>query len=98
MGFNFEHDLDHQRKAIEGVLGVLKNISFKSSPSPHANPALFFPQSIKKNILDIQSKNGIKANSFVPYDQQPLNLDIKMETGTGKTYTYVRTIFKLKQA
>ena len=32
-----------------------------------------------------------------PEKNGPLNLDIKMETGTGKTYVYTKTIFELHQ-
>lgn len=49
---------------------------------------------IAENVKTIQKRNGIKN----PVDElQGMNFTIEMETGTGKTYVYLRTIYKLNQ-
>lgn len=51
-----------------------------------------------KNIQDIQFKSGIPvSSSIVKTSVCKLNLDIEMETGTGKTYVYIRSIYELNR-
>jgi type III restriction enzyme len=47
------------------------------------------------NVKRIQLKNGIKQSKQL--DMKNLNFTIEMETGTGKTYVYLRTIFELNK-
>ncbi len=49
---------------------------------------------ISSNIKRIQKSLPVQYRSGVPADGC-LNLDVKMETGTGKTYVYTKTIFEL---
>lgn len=46
------------------------------------------------NIKRVQNKNGIKLSEKL---DGKYNLTIEMETGTGKTYTYIRTMFELNR-
>lgn len=46
------------------------------------------------NLQRVQDKNGLKVASKL-FDDSGLDFDIEMETGTGKTYVYLRTIFEL---
>jgi len=48
-----------------------------------------------KNLQSIQLYNGIKQSKGI--DIHKLNFTIEMETGTGKTYVYLRTIFELNK-
>ena len=48
-----------------------------------------------KNIHEIQNMNNIKLSSALVKDLGRCNLDIEMETGTGKTYVYIKTMFEL---
>ncbi|MGM9552026.1 MAG: type III restriction-modification system endonuclease [Clostridia bacterium] len=50
-----------------------------------------------KNIRDIQSQNNIKLSSALVKDLGRCSLDIEMETGTGKTYVYIKTMFELNK-
>lgn len=53
-------------------------------------------ETIRKNVRTIQIEQGIK-----PIDQlegEGINLTIEMETGTGKTYTYIKTMYELNKA
>ena len=71
-----------------------------------ANAPLFDLNEILKNIQTVQAKQGLPtSDTLVTADnkkgdnltQSPLNLNIEMETGTGKTYTYLRTIFEMNK-
>lgn len=48
-----------------------------------------------KNVQKIQLGNGLKASSPNEIDRDHLDFTIEMETGTGKTYVYLRTILEL---
>ena len=50
-----------------------------------------------KNIHDLQSQNNIKLSSSLIKDLGRCSLDIEMETGTGKTYVYIKTMFELNK-
>jgi type III restriction enzyme len=49
------------------------------------------------NIHTIQSQNNIKLSSSLVKDLGRCSLDIEMETGTGKTYVYIKTMFELNK-
>ena len=49
------------------------------------------------NIQKIQSQNNIKQSSNLVKDLGRCSLDIEMETGTGKTYVYIKTMFELNK-
>lgn len=46
------------------------------------------------NLQRVQDRNGLEVVSKL-FDHSGLDFDIEMETGTGKTYVYLRTIFEL---
>ncbi|MBM6546112.1 DEAD/DEAH box helicase family protein [Janibacter sp. YIM B02568] len=48
---------------------------------------------ILQNLQAVQDKNGLEVLGALAGDA--LDFDIEMETGTGKTYVYLRTIFEL---
>jgi len=51
---------------------------------------------ILKNIQTIQKRQNIPVSSMLSKNAiAPVNLDIEMETGTGKTYCYIKTIFEM---
>jgi type III restriction enzyme len=52
---------------------------------------------ILKNIRDIQAINNINLSDKLVRHLGSCSLDIEMETGTGKTYVYIKTIFELNQ-
>lgn len=68
------------------------------------NAHIFDLQAVLKNIQEVQAAGGLQRSSHLITDdngkgknltKSPLNLDIEMETGTGKTYCYIRTMFEL---
>jgi type III restriction enzyme len=68
------------------------------------NAHIFDLQAVLKNIQEVQAASGLQRSSQLITDdngkgknltKSQLNLDIEMETGTGKTYCYIRTMFEL---
>ena len=49
------------------------------------------------NIQKLQSQNNIKQSKSLVKDLGRCSLDIEMETGTGKTYVYIKTMFELNK-
>ena len=49
------------------------------------------------NIQKIQDTQDIKQSAKLVSDLGKLGLDIEMETGTGKTYVYIKTMFELNK-
>ena len=54
-------------------------------------------EQLLKNIQTIQSESNIKISSSLNKDLGRVSLDIEMETGTGKTYVYIKTMFELNK-
>lgn len=60
-------------------------------------------ETILKNLQAIQDRNDLTPDKhLLPVDYNdnapaPLNFSVEMETGTGKTYVYLRTIFELNK-
>jgi len=50
-----------------------------------------------ENIQKIQDSQDIKQSAKLVSDLGKLGLDIEMETGTGKTYVYIKTMFELNK-
>lgn len=54
-------------------------------------------EQLLRNIQTLQSRNNIKLSPSLVKDLGRCNLDIEMETGTGKTYVYIKTMFELNK-
>ncbi len=54
-------------------------------------------EQLLKNIRDIQSRNNIKLASSLNSELGRVSLDVEMETGTGKTYAYIKTMYELNK-
>ncbi len=52
---------------------------------------------LAKNIQLIQKNNGIKISTEAEIEENGWNFSVEMETGTGKTYVYLRTIYELNK-
>lgn len=50
-----------------------------------------------QNIHKLQSENNIKLSPELVKDLGRCALDVEMETGTGKTYVYIKTMFELNE-
>ena len=49
------------------------------------------------NIKNIQQDNNYKTSESLVGELGRCSLDVEMETGTGKTYVYIKSIFELNQ-
>ena len=93
-------DLEYQRRAIAAVVGVLDGQvrnSFDNSNlfGIQANITDLTPAQIEENKKRILVQNGVaEADAKLSPDN---DICIEMETGTGKTLVYFRTIYELFQ-
>ena len=63
------------------------------------NSDLLLPaEAILKNIQAVQVRQNLPVSDALKQTKvSPVNLDVEMETGTGKTYCYIKTIFELNK-
>lgn len=54
-------------------------------------------EELLNNIHELQSINNIKLSEKLVKDLGRCSLDVEMETGTGKTYVYIKTMFELNK-
>lgn len=54
-------------------------------------------EQLLSNIQTLQHQNNIKISNNLVKDLGRCSLDIEMETGTGKTYVYIKTMFELNK-
>jgi len=54
-------------------------------------------EQILRNIREMQTLNNIKLSDDIAKHLGRCSLDIEMETGTGKTYVYIKTMFELNK-
>lgn len=55
-------------------------------------------QQLLENIQNVQKRQNLPVSaSLVQTAVSRLNLDVEMETGTGKTYCYIKTIFEMNR-
>jgi len=83
----FEIALSRQDGALFNDLGL-------------GNQLMLDEKQILDNLHQVQERNFIsESNSLIPEDDQYAfpNFSVEMETGTGKTYVYLRTIFELNR-
>jgi len=113
MKFKFSNNLEHQQKAIEAIVGIFdtgrnseRSVEFgfelRGAVSVVANELEMDEMQIRKNVKRIQGENNIEMDSRLRRNDNTGNgnlsdFSIEMETGTGKTYVYLRTIFELNQ-
>lgn len=92
-----QQHLPHQEKPVEAVATVFKDAYITPPSQYYENPTFSLKDPhISENIKLLQTK--IPFDYYTKDDSSEgdyLNLDIKMETGTGKTYVYTKTMFEL---
>ncbi len=97
-GFNFEKNLEHQSQAVKATIGVFDGVEInvaQGTEKQFSNPVFDTQANFKfvNNIGGLQEQNSIERS----VKGQSNVIDIMMETGTGKTYTYTKTIFELNK-
>lgn len=95
--FNFEKNLPHQEKAVKSTASVFDSLEIKKPTGAKwqcINPVINqYDANYFNNIRKIQTENGIDTGA----SRDSNIIDVMMETGTGKTYTYTKTIFELNK-
>ena len=90
-----QQGLPHQQRAIDAICAVFDGVSCTSPVQFYENPHIPLEDlKIASNIRAIQSDIPAQYRRNNPIGDC-LNLDIKMETGTGKTYVYTKTMYEL---
>ena len=91
--------------ATQTVLGSLAgDLPMEINDLGISNPTLLSKTSLHKNLQSIQEQNLLEKSSALTgctgVDKTTYsfpNFSVEMETGTGKTYVYLRTLFELNQ-
>lgn len=109
MKLKFDPTLQYQQEAINAVVNVFDGQPFVQSAAMAfqalqigglfqtelgmGNSLTLVDEDILKNVRAVQEKNDIEKVAAL----QGREFSIEMETGTGKTYVYLRTIFELNK-
>lgn len=99
MEIKYQSSLDHQQKGVDAIVKVFEDVTINRPLQLYENPTVNLDDlQIKNNIQLIQADNRYNVDTEFRNPQlnpDCLTLDIKMETGTGKTYVYTHTIYEL---
>ena len=112
MKFQFEPDLDYQQDAIAAVCDLFRGqevcrseFTIEHGVDEARLPGLIendlgvgnllaLPDSaLLANLKEVQLRNGLPTSRSL----DSRDFTVEMETGTGKTYVYLRTIFEMNQ-
>ena len=89
-GLNYRMDPGRAADASGQVAAALETVGFKN-----ADLALT-PGQMLENIHAVQRRQNLPlSTALVKTKVCDINLDVEMETGTGKTYCYVKSMFEL---
>ncbi|MDR1471953.1 MAG: DEAD/DEAH box helicase family protein [Synergistaceae bacterium] len=72
-----------------------QEIQFDDGPGYRNAAVELSDEQILKNIHGLQAENNIKLSPSLVKELGAASLDVEMETGTGKTYVYIKTMFEL---
>lgn len=99
MKIYFEPNLKHQADAVSAVVRVFEGAPYTQpeerffTGEVSSNVLKIGPQEWQANVAKVAEENGIEDRA--PTEER--DFTVEMETGTGKTYVYLRTIFELNQ-
>jgi type III restriction enzyme len=74
-------------------LGGQEFLDIVSEVGAVGNRLVLDESTLLHNLQRVQDKNGLEVANTLK--SEGLNFDVEMETGTGKTYVYLRTAFEL---
>ena len=111
MKLHFEPNLDYQLQAIEAVCGLFHGqetcrteftvtrdaasgqMSFLENDLGIGNRLTLLDDELLENLHAIQLRHGLAPSATL----ESGDFTVEMETGTGKTYVYLRTVFELNK-
>ena len=109
MKLRFEPDLDFQLQAVEAVCDLFRgqevcrteftvtrdagDLAFQETGLGIGNRLTLLDDQVFENLKSVQLRNGVPPSGNL----ESGDFTVEMETGTGKTYVYLRTIFELNK-
>jgi len=113
MKLHFEPNLDYQLQAVDAVCDLFRGqeicrteftvtrdaadpqlrMGFAESDLGLGNRLTLLDDELLKNLNAVQIRNGLRPSESLASG----DFTVEMETGTGKTYVYLRTIFELNK-
>ncbi len=109
MKLQFEANLEYQEQAVSSIVDIFRGqtpMQSNFTVSAYAGQVGIFDTAngignileldeyeILENLQGIQLRNGLAQTKTLKTGKY--DFDVEMETGTGKTYVYLRTIFEL---
>lgn len=113
MKLHFEPNLDYQLQAIESVCDLFRGqeicrteftvtmklpdqqltLGVADTDKGLGNRLTLVDDQLLDNLRNVQLRNGLAPSSTLASG----DFTVEMETGTGKTYVYLRTIFELNK-
>ena len=113
MKLHFEPNLDYQLQAIESVCDLFRGqeicrteftvtmklpdqqltLGVADTDKGLGNRLTLVDDQVLDNLRSVQLRNGLAPSSTLASG----DFTVEMETGTGKTYVYLRTIFELNK-
>lgn len=90
--------LDYQEQAVNSISDVFKNITFRANDNNKSNPSFDLQASkgiLVNNITKVREANKVYIGDISIKDE--LIIDTLMETGTGKTFTFLESIYRLNR-
>lgn len=107
MKLTFESNLQFQHDAIKSIIDLFEGQPMEDSIIEYdlkekgtlnlingvGNNLVLSEEQILKNLQKIQKQNDVPVSGKL----EGIHFSIEMETGTGKTYVYLRTIYELNK-
>lgn len=106
--FQFDDNLEYQKKAVNSVVELFRGLpksldsiyaerirkTSLTEKDPVRNIDIMRGNKLFQNLKKVQLKNGLFTDEK-SYNKHEKDFTVEMETGTGKTYVYLRTILEL---
>lgn len=107
MKLTFESNLNYQQEAIKSITDLFEGQPLEDSIMEFnlkeedalnliigiSNNLILSEEQILANLQGIQANNKIKVSDLL----EGMHFSVEMETGTGKTYVYLRSIYELNK-
>ena len=93
-----EYNTDHGKKYVEQNGKRVEQTEFDFDDIGYKNSDIVLSEeTLLENIHHIQTESNIHLSNDVVNKLGHCQLDVEMETGTGKTYVYIKTMFELNK-
>lgn len=98
MKFNFKIQ-SYQTDAVDSIIRVFAGQSKDDKDCEYTRNAdiILSDEQLMRNINKVQARQNIHLSTKLSCDMGRCALDVEMETGTGKTYVYIKTMFELNK-